>query len=373
MRIVHVVEPFASGIVTFVRSLVENLNEDFHIIIHGERAEVMTFQEAKKLFPKKNVRFIKWQSAQRNISLSKDTAAFVELYTILKKLKSRNLIDAVHLHSSKGGFLGRFACKLLNIENVVYTPNGAPFFVGKNNFSNFIYKKLEKIASGFGGQVVCCSSSEQEAYEEIGIHSITINNGISQSHIPVLPKFAKSGNKFQVISCGRIAHQKNPALFNAIAEYFEDLPSFEFIWAGDGNRKNELTAKNIRVTGWLSAKQTRALVNQADVYLSTSNFEGLSFSVLEAMTLKKPVLLTDCVGNKDIVKLGMNGDLFVTESDAINKILRYYNNPEMLHVLGSNSQKICSEEFDADDTSGKYRMLYQPLAAVAAAQTNRKS
>jgi len=36
MNIIHVVEPFASGIATFVKSLVENLQDDLHIIIHGK-------------------------------------------------------------------------------------------------------------------------------------------------------------------------------------------------------------------------------------------------------------------------------------------------------------------------------------------------
>src|SRR5258708_39876758 len=90
MKIVHVVEPFASGIATFVRSLVENLQDDLHIIVHGEREYVMRSAEVKMDFPKSNVRFIRWKSAQRSLSLRKDTVAFMELYTILKRLKKQN-------------------------------------------------------------------------------------------------------------------------------------------------------------------------------------------------------------------------------------------------------------------------------------------
>jgi len=79
MKIVHVVEPFASGIATFVRSLVENLQDDLHIIVHGEREYVMKSAEVKQYFPKDNVRFIRWKSAQREINIRKDTVAFMEL------------------------------------------------------------------------------------------------------------------------------------------------------------------------------------------------------------------------------------------------------------------------------------------------------
>src|SRR5215218_6033529 len=105
MRIVQVVEPFASGIAEFVESLVENMKEDFHVIIHGERDWVIKSAEVKKGFPENNVSFIRWKSVQRNISIRKDLAALKELMLILKDLKKKNEIDVVHLHSSKSGFL----------------------------------------------------------------------------------------------------------------------------------------------------------------------------------------------------------------------------------------------------------------------------
>ncbi len=79
MKIVHVVEPFASGIASFVQSIVQNLRDDHHIIIHGEREYVMRSSEIIKYFPEENVQFIRWRSAQRSISLVKDIAALVEL------------------------------------------------------------------------------------------------------------------------------------------------------------------------------------------------------------------------------------------------------------------------------------------------------
>ena len=100
------------------------------------------------------------------------------------------------------------------------------------------------------------------------------------------------------------------------------------------------------------------MVANADVYLSTSLYEGLSFAVLEALALKKPMLLTDCVGNTDVIKNGLNGDLFTNETEAIIKILNYYNNAEMLRVMGEYSHKICTSEFDAQQNFNSYRDIY---------------
>jgi glycosyltransferase involved in cell wall biosynthesis len=368
MKIVHVVEPFASGIATFVRSLVENLQDDLHIIVHGEREYVMKSAEVKQHFPKDNVRFIRWKSAQREISIRKDTVAFMELYTILKRLKKKNHIDAVHLHSSKSGFLGRLACKMARNDTVVYTPNGAPFLVGNTRFINYCYKQLERLGSRFGGRVVCCSPSEWQAYQALGIDAVNINNGVSMrgevfpaiDNSIVLPRvaFPAKPAKFRVVTSGRIVGQKNPFLFNAIASYFEEFTDFEFLWVGDGEESAQLTAKNIKITGWLPARETKALIASSQVYLSTSNFEGLPFAVLEALVLKKPVLLRDCIGNKDIVHKGLNGDLFRNEDEAIIKILQYYNNLDMLDVMGEYSQQFCEREFDVHSTFTSYRVLY---------------
>jgi glycosyltransferase involved in cell wall biosynthesis len=362
MKIVHVVEPFAAGIAVFVRSLVENLNDDLHIIVHGEREYVMRSAEVKQYFPKDNVRFIRWKSAQREISIRKDTVAFMELYTILRRLKKGIHIDAVHLHSSKSGFLGRLACKLARIKTVVYTPNGAPFLVGSNRLINYIYKQLERLGSIFGGQVVCCSPSECEAYQALGIDALNINNGISVIN-PSQPQNgsvrpAQTG-KFRIVTSGRIVDQKNPALFNAVASYFEEFGNFEFLWVGEGEARDQLTAKNIVVTGWLTTSETADLIANSQVYLSTAHFEGLPFAVLEALILKKPVLLSDCIGNRDIVHNGLNGDLFRSEEEAILKILQYYNNIDMLNIMGEYSQQYCVQEFDVHSTFTSYRDLYR--------------
>lgn len=357
MTIVHVVEPFASGIAVFVKYLTETMPDDLHFIIHGERRQVMPAVDVKRTFPLSNVRFIRWRSAQRSINPVKDSLALAELYKILKRLKNKNLVDGVHLHSSKSGFLGRIACRALGIKNVFYTPNGAPFLSGKTVFAKYLFRQMEKFGSSLGGTVVCCSPSEFNAYVGLGIDATYITNGTAvedRAHTIC----SKGKQKFRVITTGRITQQKNPSLFNSIAHYFNEFAQFEFIWAGDGNEKHLLTQKNTTVTGWINEREIRQLVSDADIYLSTAIYEGLSFGVLEALTLRKPVLLSHCVGNMDVVKNGINGDLFRTEAEAIIKILRYYNNGDMLRVMGSFSKSICETEFNVKNNFTNYRELY---------------
>ncbi len=358
MIIVHIVEPFASGVALFVKSLTESMPDDTHIIVHGERKEEMLAKEVKRKFPQKNIRFIKWQSAQRAIDPIKDFLAFVELRKILKRLKAKNLVDAVHLHSSKSGLLGRAACRLVGIDNVFYTPNGASFLSAKNKLTAFFYRQVEKVGNRLGGKVICSSSSELEQYLTLGIDAAYINNGTDVEKVFSLHD-NKKYKKFRIVTSGRIEHQKNPALFNEIASYFVDMPDIEFVWIGEGTERNLLTAPNIKISGWLPTHRVHEIIARSHVYLSSSRYEGLSFAVLEAMALKKPMLLSNCTGNADIVKQGINGDLFTTSYDAIVKILQYHNNKEMLEVMGEYSREICEEEFNTKNNYSSYRKFYE--------------
>lgn len=360
MKIVHIVEPLSGGVATFLKLLVEQLPDDSHIVIHGERKEEMPSSQVKKQFAYPNVKFLRWKSAQRSLRLKDDIAATIELYNILKRLKESGSMDVVHLHSSKGGFIGRLVSRMLGIQDlVVYTPNGAPFLGNNSRISKYMYKRLEKLASTFGGQVVCCSPSEQEAYEMAGIDVLMINNGTSSKKHEVSPVKRKEREIFKIVTSGRIVKQKNPAMFNNIATYFEEFKQFEFVWVGDGTERNLLTAKNIQVTGWLDQDDLNTIITNADLYLSTATFEGLPFSVLEALALKKPVLLTDCVGNKDLVTKGLNGSVYGYKTEAINKILQFYNNKSMLTVMGEHSSQHCETTFGQADTYNGYKKLYE--------------
>ena len=175
MVIVHVLDPFGAGLATFLRLLTEELSDDYHIIVHGERQELVDFKEVRSYFPKKNIRFIQWKTVQRNLNVRKDFIAYLELTKILRRFR---YADAIHLHSSKAGFIGRIVCKQLGIKQLIYTPNGAPFLM--NDVSKFklrLYENLEKFANRLGGKVVCSSESEQQEYINRGIDAHLINNG----------------------------------------------------------------------------------------------------------------------------------------------------------------------------------------------------
>lgn len=357
MVVVHIIEPFASGVALFVKSLTKVLGDDEHIVIHGERKDEIEAHLVKKGFNTSNVKFIPWKSAHRKLNIAKDIKALFEIYAILKRLKKAQLCDVVHLHSAKSGFLGRIACRMLGLKNVFYTPNGASFLSTNSTAKRFVFKGLEVFANKLCGKVICSSASEFNEYKRLGIKTLYVNNGVETVNRKDEPD-KNTSEKFRIITCGRIVAQKNPELFNEIASYFVGLDNFEFVWIGDGPDAGLLNAKNIKITGWLDKNAVYDLIKSGDVYLSTSQYEGLSFAALEAMSLKKALLLSDCVGNRDIIRQGVNGDLFSNKRVAITKIIQYQNNREMLEVMGALSKDIKKTEYDMQHNFRIYKDIY---------------
>ena len=120
-------------------------------------------------------------------------------------------------------------------------------------------------------------------------------------------------------------------------------------------------SKNIKITGWLDQKKIHQQLIKVDVYLSTASWEGLSLAVLQAMENNLPLLLSDCVGNIDLVAEDYNGFLFKTKKEAIKKIEFLIKDKEKIKKLGENSYLLLKKEFDIQGMIKKYKTLYKQL------------
>lgn len=352
MKIVHVMECFAGGTFNFLVDLTSELSNEEHIVIYGTNRE-NTPKNFKDLF-NKNVKFIEWKTAQREMKPLKDIKALWELYSILKKIDN---IDVIHLHSSKAGFFGRIVSFLLGkSKKTIYTPHAISFLrldVSSKKRKIFIW--MEKFASFFGGKIVACSQSEKEVIEEQGIKNVTfINNGIKPLEIE---KKVNTSDKITIISVGRLSIQKNPKLFNDIALEFIDNPNIQFIWCGDGELKSELTSPNIKCTGWIERKKLENYLANADIYLSTSLWEGLPLSVLEAMSIGLPVVLSNCIGNKDLVV--NNGFLYNNKIDCIENINKLLSEKCLRIKQGKESKNLFFNNFLLKNMANNYLKVYK--------------
>jgi len=352
MRIVHVTEAFEGGMIEFLRCLTNATPEIEHTIIYGRH---LFFEKAKPIFPV-SVKFIAWHDIETNISPIKDIKALNNLIKILKKEKP---FDVLHLHSAKANILGRIAANRVRQKKIIYTPHGATFLrKDVSAFTRNFFALIEKSISIFPAKIVGVSKSEADAYRKIGMKADYVNNG---KYFPQHPPKNIDDTVLNIVTTGRAMQQKNPALFNEIASEFVNNPTVNFIWIGDGNQRNLLTSANIKITGWISHTEVEKYLSEANLYISTALWEGLSYAVLEAMSMRLPLLLSNCPGNSDLVVNNMNGFLFNTPQQAIDFIHQYLNQKELLQKHGEASLNILQTNFNVKQMADGYRKIYNSI------------
>lgn len=327
LKILYVVEAFGGGVFTYLSELCNELINKYDIYIaYGIRSETPNnFQE---YFDSK-IHFYHVENFCRELNITKDISAIRELKDIAMEVNP----DIIHLHSSKAGAIGRIAFSGKKVA-LFYTPHGYSFLMQNCNIGKRgIYWLAEVILAKRKCITICCGAGEYIEAKKIAKHVTVVNNGINIEEMQdILAQDRKVERKqFTVFTLGRICQQKNPMLFNEIAEQLKDV---RFIWVGDGELRESLNAHNIEITGWLSRCEALRIANDADLFILTSEWEGMPLSIIEAMYMRKVCVISDISGNREIIKNKQNGYLCKTlpEYVEIIKEVKDKDNEEMCEM-----------------------------------------
>ena len=120
--------------------------------------------------------------------------------------------------------------------------------------------------------------------------------------------------KNRLIAVGRLAYQKNyPMMFKTFKQVLKEHPSYELVVFGDGPQKSEIEQfvlqEGLENKVLLKGKTDKILeeLNCSKLFVMTSDYEGMSNAMLEALCIGLPVVTTDVSGASDIIKDGENG------------------------------------------------------------------
>jgi glycosyltransferase involved in cell wall biosynthesis len=130
------------------------------------------------------------------------------------------------------------------------------------------------------------------------------------------PDAPRAGAAPCIAMVGRLVAQKNPLLFvSAAAALRRQLPTARFMLIGDGPQRGAVAAA-VQAAGLADScallgerADVNVLLQEADLFWLTSDWEGLSNAVIEAMACGLPVVATDVGGTAELVRDGREGFL----------------------------------------------------------------
>lgn len=299
-----------------------------------------------------------------------------------------NAIDTVYLNKHRGvdfSIIGKLKKEIdtfkpdviqTHLYVVAYVLLAAPLKIKKYHTVHNIAEKeafgfrriINRIAFKFGNFIPVaispyCAKTIEAVY---GIRSENIPcvmNGVDTSKYVVAP-IQHEGTVF--INVGRLQSQKNHALLiNAFAKVLGKEPTVRLIIVGEGELRIEIEKliqqygieQYVSMPGQCDDVQRR--LNAADVFVQSSDYEGLPISGLEAMACGLPIVSTKAGGTVDIVKNNENGFLVdIGNVDGLaEKMLYLAQNKEICKKMGEKSRKIV-ETLDIDKCAQKYQNLY---------------
>ncbi len=297
----------------------------------------------------------------------------ISLIDIIKLIifSRKNSINIIHAHGKGAGLIARII-KIFLQKPLIYTFHGIHTLCF-SKFKKSLYIFYENMTGWLDDEKVFVSHSEkmQTINSKIffGKNNCIINNSTKKM---LRKKFNQeknnlkigiNNNKKNIISICRLVDQKN--IFE-IFKIAKKLQIYNFIVLGDGSlfekAKNYLEnnfIKNVFLFG--TQKDVFKYLYEADLFLSTSLYEGHPISILEAMSIGLPIIASNVTGNIDTIKDGYSGFLYRLgninqASYLIEKIMK---NKALKLKFSNNSFYTHRELFTTTKMKNSYISLYK--------------
>lgn len=166
-----------------------------------------------------------------------------------------------------------------------------------------------------------------------------------------LPEAFCGEPKRNIVNFCRLHPQKNLSLLiEGFAIFVENHPDFTLSIYGDGPQKNDLKRKiaelkiDNKVNIYDFTNDIHSIIVDSYMFVSTSNYEGISNSMIEAMAIGIPVICTDCPagGAADMIKSGKNGILIEVNnlSQLVSAMNQLADDKELRREISKESVKI---------------------------------
>lgn len=311
----------------------------------------------------------KWQG---NDNFSNYTKGIKSLSKFLEKQQ----LHIIHSHFQLGTIASIYLKYKFHIPIILRTAHNVSEWdhnlygwIRKQIFSNYIYPIFLDTEVGVSQAIVdqllnhpgakLCPGKQHLIFNGINLQKFTVKEEITVDHDKVI----------KIGSVGRLSEQKGFIyLVRAIPKVIKDYPNIQFIILGDGEQKNLLLeeANKFGVLEFLHLEgqvpDVYTYLQQFDIFVSTSLWEGLPTAILEAAASRLPIIATNIPGNREIIEDNINGWLVPpANSNALaSKIIKVLKSPELQKLfIDAAFKKI--NLFSMETVSQQYNNLFIEL------------
>lgn len=287
------------------------------------------------------------------------------LYSVIKKIRPDTVVSHLFFSNLVFRILKLFlGYKIITVEHNTY------------KYKKKYEIRLDKILSYLSFKIIAVSQTVASfASTQTGIKISkfeVIHNGIILDEITnykkshqvddIRKKLNISPEEKIILSVGRLAKQKNQdLLIRSFAFFAENNDNYKLFILGEGDLKEDLInlVKKLKVTDKVFLLGSKSNVFDyyfvAEFLVSTSFFEGLSLTYLEALAFELPLVVTKTAGTDELVVDNKNG--FFIELNKESAVAG------MNKVLNSNFQELkigalaSAKHFDIRENVRKYSHL----------------
>lgn len=261
----------------------------------------------------------------------------------IRRLINEKQIDTVIAFSHYNNMSAVIAALGLKV-NVIISERSDPAQLD----SKRMLKMMRNLLYRWADKLVCQTEDAKNYFSStIQEKSIVILNPLSEC----LPDPFSGTRKKTVVSFARLEKAKNfPMLIEAFEKLVKQYKDYDLYIYGNGSQKVYL--ENLIKEKDLGAKihlcpfvdKIHEKILDAEIFVLPSNYEGLSNSMLEAMAIGLPVIVTDCPcgGARMVIKDHENGILTpVGDSEQLYlKMKELIENKELAETIGKNAIRL---------------------------------
>ncbi len=299
-------------------------------------------------------------------------------YQLIKQIRcyiKQHNIDVLHCHQYTPwvyGVLAAFVAK----TKVIFTEHGR-FYPDSSSWKRkLINPWLHQITSA----TTAISAATKQAlvtYEKLPAKDIqVIYNGISPldiNHKEVEKLRQELGINKDTLCLGTVARldpiKNHPMMLRAFKQILDSGINAKLMIVGDGEMRDAITQliselgleHDVLMIGYQAKPQHHLAL--MDIYLLSSLSEGTSMTLLEAMSIGKPCVVTDAGGNPEIIANQMNGLVTPNDnarifSDAITSLAK---DPRLRKKMAKESYHYFKQKFSATSMTQQFQNLYQHI------------